>query len=190
MNIPAEIRAGDTVTWTDGATVDRAGDTVDSASWSLTYYLRTNTASEGATVVGVADGAGSWDFALSATATADFAAGTWYWQAVATEGITTMTVGAGTLTVLASLAYSSTPTAFDGKSQAETDLAEVQAAIRAIVTRGASQYSIGSRSYSALNLKELMERETYLKSVVARERRAEKVAAGLGDPFNLYVKFS
>ena len=189
MSIPAGIRAGDTVTWTDGATVDRAGNTLDSATWTLTYYLRANVASEGATVVGSADGAGSWDFTISAATTADFDAGTWYWQAIATDGSTTLTIGAGTFTVLASLSYTGTPAAFDGKSQAETDLAAVQAAIRAIVVRGAQQYSIGSRSFSALNLKELMERETYLKSVVARERRAEKVAAGLGDPFNLYVKF-
>ena len=190
MNIPSEIRAGDTVTWTDGPTTDQAGNTLDSATWTLTYYLRMNTASEGATVVGVADGAGSWDFTITSGTSTNFNAGQWYWQALATDGTSTLTVGAGTFTVLASLAYTGTPAAFDGRSQAEVDLAAVQAAIRAIVTRGAQQYSIGSRSYSALNLKELMQRETQLKAQVARERKAEKIAAGLGDPHSLYVRFT
>ena len=189
MVLPATIRAGDSVAWVEATGVDHSGDPVTSADWVATAYLRTNTASEGATVAGVARADGAWDFTIAAATTAGFDAGTWYWQISATYNSEVVTLGAGTFTVLASLSYSGTPAAFSGASQAETDLAAVQAAIRAIVTRGAQQYSIGSRSYSALNLKELMERETYLKSVVARERRAEKVAAGLGDPFNLYVKF-
>jgi len=35
----------------------------------------------------------------------------------------------------------------------------------------------------------LMEREAQLKAIVARERAAEKVAAGLGNPHSLYVRF-
>lgn len=34
-----------------------------------------------------------------------------------------------------------------------------------------------------------MEREAQLKAIVAREKAAEKVAAGLGDPRNLFVRF-
>ena len=189
MKIPSEIRAGDTVEWTDGSSTDLSGDPLTSATWTLTYFLRTNTASEGSTAVGVARADGGWDFSIAAATTTNFDAGTWYWQARATYGSDVITLGAGTLTVLKALAYTGTPAAFDGRSQAEVDLAAVQAAIRAIVTRGAQQYSIGSRSYSALNLRELMQRETQLKAQVARERRAEKQAAGLGDPFNLFVKF-
>jgi hypothetical protein len=58
VQIPATIRAGDTVKWRDDAGTDNLGNAIDSGSWTLTYYLRTNTASEGATVVGVAYGTG------------------------------------------------------------------------------------------------------------------------------------
>jgi hypothetical protein len=34
-----------------------------------------------------------------------------------------------------------------------------------------------------------MQRESQLKAIVAREKAAEKVAAGLGDPRSLYVRF-
>jgi hypothetical protein len=34
-----------------------------------------------------------------------------------------------------------------------------------------------------------MEREAQLKAIVARERAAEKVAAGLGNPGTMFVRF-
>jgi hypothetical protein len=190
MGVPSTIRAGDTVQWVEAATTDLAGDPLTSADWTATAYLRTNTNAEGATVVGVARADGGWDFTITAATTTGFDAGRWFWQIQAVNGTTVQTLGAGTFDVLAALSYTSTPAAFDGRSQAEVDLAAVQAAIRAIVSRGAQQYSIGSRSYSALNLKELMQRETQLKAQVARERKSEKIAAGLGDPHSLYVRFT
>ena len=46
-----------------------------------------------------------------------------------------------------------------------------------------------SRSFTSNDLGQLMEREAQLKAIVARERAAEKVAAGLGDPRSLFVRF-
>lgn len=189
MTVPATIRAGDSVSWIVPATVDLSGDPATSASWTLTTFLRTNTASEGATVVGTARTDGGWDNAINATTSGGFDAGTWYWQTRISSGATVITLGSGTTTVLPSLSYANTPAALDGRSQAEKDLEEVQAAIRAIVAKGAKQYSIGSRSFTYADLGQLMAREAQLKAIVARERAAEKVAAGLGDPRNLFVRF-
>ena len=174
--------------WRDEASTDNLGNPIDSGSWTLTYYLRTNTASEGATVVGTASGTG-WDFALAAATSAGFDAGQWYWQAIATSGSDKVTVGAGQLQVLAALEYAGTPGAFDGRSQAQIDLDAVQAAIRAIVSGGAKQYGIGSRSFTKLDLSELMERESKLKAEVKREQMADLIANGLGNPHNLFVRF-
>lgn len=186
--IPAQIRAGDTVKWRADASRDNLGNAVDSGTWALTYYLRTNTASEGVTVVGSAYGTG-WEFTLSSTDSATLAAGDYYWQAIATYGSEKLTLGAGQLEVLAALSYSGTPGAFDGRTQAETDLAAVQAAIRAIISGQAKQYSIGSRSFTKLDLGELMERESRLKAEVKREQKAALIANGLGNPHNLFVRF-
>ena len=188
MQIPATIRAGDTVKWRDEAGTDNLGNAIDSGSWTLTYYLRTNTASEGATVVGVADGQG-WAFTLAAATTAGFDAGQWFWQAVATSGSEKVTLGAGQLEVLAALEYSGTPGAFDGRSQAQKDLDAVQTAIRGLISGGAKQYTIGSRSFTKVDLAELMERESRLKAEVKREQKAELIANGLGNPHNLFVRF-
>jgi len=188
VKIPAQIRAGDTIKWRDDAGVDNLGNTISSDTWTLTYFLRTNTASEGATVVGTAYGTG-WEFTISAATSAGFDAGDWYWQAVATYSTEKVTLGAGQLEVLKALSYTGTPGALDGRTQAETDLTAVQTAIRAIVAGGAKQYSIGNRAFTKLDLSELMERESRLKAEVKREQKAQLIANGLGNPHNLFVRF-
>ncbi len=189
MNIPSEIRAGDTIQWRDVAGVDNLGNAISSSDYTLTYYLRTNTASEGATVVGTAYGTG-WEFTIAAATSAGFDAGTWYWQAVATKTGSTVTMGSGQLTVLRSLSYTGTPGAVDGRSQAQQDLDAVQATIRAIVSGGAvQQYSIGNRSLSKYSLNDLLALESKLKAEVKREQMADLIANGLGNPHNLFVRF-
>lgn len=189
MNIPAQIRAGDTLTWRDEAARDNLGNAIDSSSWTLTYYLRTNTASEGATVVGTAYSSG-WTFTISATTSGGFDAGQWYWQALATAGSEKLTLGAGQLEVLAGLNYTGTPGAFDGRSQAEKDLDAVQAAMRAIISGGAvAEYSIGSRRLKKMEMADLIQLEAKLKAEVKREQAATMVANGLGSPHNLFVRF-
>lgn len=190
MKIPPTIQAGDTVSWVDASSTDTLGNALTSANWVLTYYLRFNAASEAATVVGSSRSDGGWDFTISAATSAGFDAGTWYWQALATSGSDKFTLGAGSLQVKASLSYTGTAGAFDGRTQAEKDLDAVQTAIRSIISGGGvQQYSIGSRSITKMRLSELMELESKLKAEVNRERAAEKVAAGLGNPGTMFVRF-
>jgi hypothetical protein len=179
VNIPSEIRAGDTIQWRDVAGVDNLGNEVSSSDYTLTYYLRFNAASEGATVVGTAYGTG-WQFSIAAATSVNFDAGTWYWQAVATKTGSTITLGSGQSTVLAALSYSGTPAALDGRSQAQKDLDAVQAAIRAIVAGGvAKEYTIGNRSLKKYDLTDLLALETKLKADVNREQKAQLIANGL-----------
>ena len=190
MTVPAAIRAGDTVQWIEPAALDLDGAAATSASWSFTTFLRFNATNEGATVTGTARSDGGWLMAIPAGTSVGFDAGVWSWQSRITSGATVITVGSGTFQALASLSYAGSPAAFDGRSQAEQDLEAVQAAIRAIVSKGAKSYTIGNRSFTYADLGQLMEREAQLKAIVARERAAEKVAAGLGDPRSLFVRFT
>jgi hypothetical protein len=189
MTVPATIRAGTTVGWVEPPAVDLDGNAATSASWTLISYLRTNTNHKGATVTGTARADGGWNMAITATTSSGFDAGTWYWETRITSGATVLTIGSGTTQVLPGLNYTGQPAAFNGQSQAEQDLVAVQAAIRAIVSKGAKSYTIGSRRFDAADLGQLMQRESQLKAIVARERAAEKMAAGLGDPRSLYVRF-
>lgn len=191
MTIPSTIRAGDTVQWVDGSSEDLLGNPITSTTHSLTYYLRTNTSAEGATVSGVAQGTG-WKLTLSAATSATLDTGQWYWQAVATANAdqAKTTVGSGQLTVLASLGYTGTPAAFDGRSQAQKDLDAVTAAIRSLMAGGAVQeYRIGGRSLRRYNLSDLLVLQGQLKADVVREQKANLIANGLGNPHSVFVRF-
>lgn len=191
MKIPSKIRAGDTIRWRDLPTVDLFGQPVMASSHGLTYYLRTNTNAEGATVNGVADGDG-WVFTIAAGTSAAFDPGVWYFQAVATGLVSgdKLTLGSGQIEVEPSLAYAGSPGAFDGRSQAQKDLEAVQGAIRALINGGGVQeYRIGNRSLKKYELADLLALETKLKAEVAREQKAAMIANGLGNPHNLFVRF-
>lgn len=189
MNIPAEIQAGDTVKWRDSPSTDAFGNSVDSGSWTLTYYLRTDKANHGATVVGTPYSNG-WELTIPAATTAAFDSGHWYWQAIATKGSEKLTLGAGQLQVFDALSYTGNPGAFDGRTQAHQDLDAVDAAIRAIVSGGVVQeYRIGQRSLKKYDLAELQVLRSRLIAEVKREQAAASVAQGLGNPHNLFVRF-
>lgn len=189
MKIPAQVRAGDTIKWRDDAAADGFGNAITSATWTLTYYLRANVAAEAATVVGTSFGSG-WEFTIAAGTSAGFDAGQWYWQAIATYSTEKLTLGAGQLQVQAAMSYTSTPGAFDGRSQAEIDLDAVKAAIRAIVSGGVVQeYRIGTRNLKKYDLVDLIQLESKLKAEVKREQAASLQAQGLGNPHNLFVRF-
>jgi hypothetical protein len=192
VKIPSKIRAGDTVVWKDEPSVDVFGAPIDSATHTLTYYIRFNRNNHGATITGVADGSG-WRFTISSATSAGFHEDdTGYWQAVATAlvGGAKTTLGSGTFEVDPNLAYTGTPAAVDGRSQAQKDLEACQAAIRSLMNGGAVQeYRIGTRSLKRYDLAELLALESRLKAEVARENKAAMIANGLGNPHNLFVRF-
>lgn len=189
MNIPGTIRVGDTIKWRDDGSQDSLGNAITSGDWALTYYLRFNHNHEAHTATGTAYGTG-WEFTISATDSAAFDAGTWYWQALATYGSEKVTLGSGQLTVKETLSYTGDASAYDGRSQAQQDLEAVQSAIRAIITNGVvKSYSIAGRNLQKYELADLIAVESKLKAEVQRERTADLIANGKGNPHNLFVRF-
>ena len=191
MAIPSKIRAGDILQWRDSETEDVFGNAITSTEWNVTYYLRTNTASEAATVTSTAYLSG-WQFTVASSVTTNFDAGDWYFQAVAAKsGQEKQTILSGQFEVLPSLAYSGSATAYDGRSQIRKDLDQVQTAIRTVASGGGvKEYKIGSRSAKKYDLTELFQLEAKLKAELAREETKEKIANGLGNPRNLFVRFN
>lgn len=187
--VPDTIYAGDTVIFDVPAFTDSIGTDIASGTYTLTWYARTNTASEGATITGVAESTG-WRVTVPSSTTAGFDAGLWTWQAIATSGAVQYTAGRGQFTVKATLEYSGDPTAFDDRSRAQIDLDYVEAAIRTLAQGGVVQeYTIGGRSLKRYKMAELLQLRDALKAEVDRERRAEKVKQGLGNPGVTRVRF-
>ena len=103
MNIPSEIRAGDTVKWRDNSSTDVFGNEIKSDEWTLKYYLRSNVRPGLAhTSTGSVYSTG-WEFTISATDSAAFDSGDWYWQAIASKGSEKITLGYGKLKLLRSI---------------------------------------------------------------------------------------
>ena len=185
MNIPAQIVSGDSVKWCDNSQLGDLGASINSTDYSLTYALR--GAAAPLDVVGVADGTG-WEFTVAYTDTVGWPAGVYYWQATAAKGDERVTVGQGTFSVLANIA--SQVGTFDGRSAAEIDLAAVETEIRNRVAGGASiEYSIGNRSLKREPLSELRALRADFKRIVIRERQAQSIAQGKGNPRNVFVSF-
>ena len=191
MTFPNEIRVGDYVQWRIPASQDVFGNSISSPDWSVVYYLRTNTAPIGATINSSAFNDG-FQFTIASNVTATFTAGSWFYQAVANKsGAEKQTIYTGQFKVLESLEYSGTALNYDGRSQVEKDLATIQAAIRNIISGGAIQeYKIGTRTAKKYELSELIQLESRYKAELVREKQAEMIANGLGNPRATFVRFN
>ena len=188
MPIPSLFRAGDTVRWRDPAGVNWLNESVTNTDYACKYYLRANVSGEAKEIVGTAYGNG-WEFVITSASTSTMDAGNWWFQARATKTGDEITLYEGQIEVKAQLTYEGTPGAYDGRTQAQKDLDAVTAAIRAIISDKAASYTIGNRTFTRLNLNDLRMRESQLKAEVVRERKANMIANGLGNPHNLFVRF-
>lgn len=187
--LPDKIRAGDTIKWRVDASRDNLGNSITSGDYTLKYYFRTNTNHEAHTATGTAFGTG-WEFTISSTDSDAFDAGNWFFQSIATKDSEAVTLASGQIEVLAGLDYTGDAHAFDGRTQAEKDLAAVQKAIRDIANGNAvKSYSVAGRNLTRYEMADLIALESKLKFEVQRERRAALIANGKGDPFNLFVRF-
>ena len=191
MAIPQTIRAGDFIQWNIPASQDYYGNSISSPDWSVVYYLRTNTGPVGSTISSSAYNDG-FKFEIASNVTATFTAGNWYYQAVANKsGAQKQTIYTGSFEVLKSLEYSGTALNYDGRSQVEKDLEVIQTAIRNIISGGAIQeYKIGTRTAKKYELSELIMLEARYKAELVREKQAEMIDNGLGNPRATFVRFN
>ena len=186
MNIFDTLTSGDSATWNDGAFSDAQGNHYDSASYALKYELRGPAAP--LTLVAVANGLG-WTTTLTTTQSAALAAGNYWWAATVSKSGARITAAKGELTITADVAAAAD--FFDGRTQAEKDLAAVQVAISARVNGGAVlDYTIGSRNLKREPMVELLKMRSALLITVRNQLRAQSIANGLGDPSISYVRFT
>jgi hypothetical protein len=164
------------------------------AGWVLSFSFRGPQISGGLDITGTPQGTG-WALALTSAQTAALNTGAtplvWTWQAYATLAGARVTAGFGTINVRPNLAGLAVGTSFDGRSQAEQDLAAVRAEISARLNNGATlEYTIGNRSLKKEPMAELVILEQRCLRIVAREKRAQAAANGLGNPKRVAVRFA
>jgi len=184
MKIPLEINAGDSSTWIDESTKDNLGNVISSPDWTLTYKLA------GPSVLSLTATAyeGGWATSLTSTQSALLIPGKYYWQAAATKAAEKITLSAGQLKIIPSVANAQP--GFDGRSQTEKDLDAVQTAMRSIIAGGAVQeYTISNRSLRKMTMPDLILLESKLKADLTKEQKAQKIKDGMGNPDALYIRF-
>jgi len=186
-DFPAVITAGTTVNWEDPSATVGFDVNATSDDWTLTYYLRTNTASEGATVVGSAYNQG-WRFTVASSVTTNFDKGDWIWAAVISKGSESYQLATGEFKVKQSLVYTGTPAALDNRTDNEKARDNIKTALTKFAD-GAQEYSVGGRTYKRASIPDLHIELNRLNAEILRESVGEKVKQGLGNPNRFLVRF-
>lgn len=185
LNIFAALEQGNSANWADAPFVDTEGRSYNSASWALTYEIR---GPKRLTLNAAVEGVG-WRTSITTVQSETLTPGTYYWSAYATKAGERVTAGSGTFVVKANLADIGTD-GYDGRSQAEKDLAAINAEISARASGGfVAEYAIGDRSLKREPTSELLVLKSRFEAIVARERAAENIANGLGNPRRVLVRF-
>lgn len=186
MNIPQSITQGDTATWQDDPWIAPSGKLYSAPGYTLSYVLR--GAAGGVVLVATASGSG-WKTALSAAQSAALAVGRLWWSAVVEGASERVTIASGEVLVSENLA-ANPAAAYDGRTQAERDLDAVNAAISARTSGGlVAEYSVAGRSLKREPMAALLALRSALMMRVRNEQTAASIAAGLGNPRNLHVRF-
>lgn len=185
--IPANLTAGDSANWTDDPFISSDGTRLDSVKYALSYELR--GAGAPLTLAAVTNGQG-WKTNITPTQSAALTAGVWFWAAILTASNERITVARGEVTIAQDLSAITAPN-FDGRSVAETALADAEAALANLHSSGkkTKKYSIGTRNAEYYTAPELIAAISYWRIRVANERAAKSIKDGLGDPKNLMVRF-
>ncbi len=151
----------------------------------LTYVLRGPVAKD---LTAVAIGR-TWKTTLNATDSAALSAGSYVWSAVVTNIAERITVGVGSLAITTDLASVTAP--FDSRTTAQIALANCEVAMATFNATGGKvkKYEIAGRTMEFQSIAELMTLHSFWQMKVLGEGTAASVAAGMGNPRNLYTRF-
>jgi len=155
-----------------------------SDGWALNYYFR--GAGTGLRVEGTADG-DSFLIFVSASSTAAFTAGTYYYQGFISLETEKILVDSGEVKVLPTLTdeYET----FDGRSQYKIALDAIDALIAGKATLDQQEYTIGNRQLKRYPIPDLILLRDKYAALYASEIRAENRKKGKGIFKNSYVRF-
>jgi hypothetical protein len=177
---PEQIVAGDTLRFSRG---DLAGDYPADQGWTLTYEAR----NAGGTVAFAAAASGS-SFAVSvaASTTTAWLPGDYLLGGYVSKGAERYEVYRGFLRILPNLAAAG---AADRRSHAQKVLDAIEAVIEKRATRDQESYEVEGRKLTRTPLADLIRLRQLYRAEVARERSAERLAAGLPGRNRLLVRF-
>lgn len=176
---PAAIVAGDTLTWKRSLADYPAG------TWTLKY--RFINAAGKIDITATADGTDHL-VTVASTTSAAYGAGNYTWTAWVEKPGERATIGGGTLTVKANIAAATT---LDARTDAAKIVAQLMAAYQTYTASNGhiSEYEVAGRSVKYRSSAEILEQLNFWEARVVAEKKAERIAAGLGAGGKVLVRF-
>lgn len=176
---PASVVSGDTWTW------KKTLADYPASTFTLKYRL-VNAAGK----IDITAAASGTDhlITVASTTTDDYAAGEYTWAAWVEKTGERWTVGGGTLTVKPNIAALNL---LDGRTDAAKILDQLITAYKSYtVSNGhVAEYEIAGRRMKYRSAAEILQQISVWEARVAAEKRAERIAAGLGGGNRLLVRF-
>lgn len=180
---PETLLIGDRWMW---KRVDLGSD-YPPASYALSYSMQF-LGDGGHTISITATGSGT-DFVVevASATTAGYTAGTYRWFAFITRNSDSQRVeiGSGSVTIAPNAASGH----HDTSSHAEIMVRKIESVLQNRADADVASYSIAGRSLSKMSPEELTTWRDYYRAEVVRERRAERMANGLGTNSQVLVRF-
>lgn len=168
--IPESITAGTTLAFTLALTAFPASD------WSLALILR---GSQSIDLKSTPDGR-LHVFTVSATDTAAWAAGDYWYSLRASNGTEVHEIDSGTLKVLPDLVGVGSD--FDGRTHAERTLEAIEAVIEGRASKDQDSYRINNRELRRTSISQLLKLRDVYRNEVRRLKAARKGRNTLGRP--------
>jgi hypothetical protein len=173
---PASLIAGDTAQW-----IKTLPDYPASVGWALSYELV--NAGQRIAFGSVAYGDDHL-VKVPATTTEAWAPGAYTYRARAALAGEVFTVGAGQIAVQPAFGA-----ATDARSHARRTLDAIEATLEGRATSATAEYQIAGRSMKYIPIPELLALRDRYRRDVSAENAAASIAAGLGNPGRIYVRF-
>jgi hypothetical protein len=177
---PASLVIGDRWQWTRELNDYPSGD-----GWTVKYHL----VNADAKVTLTASGSGSiWTIDVAPTTTAAYVAGDYDWHLVASKTGERAVIAVGRIGLLPDFAAAAS---YDGRSQARKAVDDLKVALATYsATHGqVSEYEIAGRRMRFRAAGDILELLNFWQAEVSREEQAASIAAGLGNPRRLFVRF-
>jgi len=182
MTLANKITAGDTLSF-----LTTVADYPASAGWVLVYLLIPRDTGSAITLTGSAEG-NDHRIEAGASVTALWTPGHYSWVTYATMAGERYTLQSGQVEILPNPA---TQTSYDARSPAALIVDQLMAAY---TTYSASQgnvaeYEIAGRKMKYRSSAEILDQLNHWKAILAAEKRAERINAGLGAGNKLLTRF-
>lgn len=180
---PETLLIGDRWMW---KRVDLGSD-YPPASYALSYSMQLLGDGNHTIAITASESGSDYIVEVSSAATAGYTAGDYRWYAFITRSSDSqrIEIGTGSLKVVPNTASGH----HDTSSHAEIMVRKIESVLQNRADADVASYSIAGRSLSKMSPEELTTWRDYYRAEVVRERRAERMANGLGTNSQVLVRF-